>query len=62
MLGADWKQFDETFIDLIPNEVIINFYVFGSFVKYSIGGNMYSSLIVTKYESRCRGRNLKITK
>lgn len=42
VLSVDVGSLDEIFLYRLSNEMTVNFYVLGTFMKYRIGSNLYS--------------------
>lgn len=51
MMGAHWHEFEEPNSNLFKNKMVVYIYVFGTFMKYRIGGNVDGSLIIAKEKS-----------
>lgn len=51
MMCSNWHEFEKPSNNLITNETAIDFDMFGTFMEDRIGGNINSSLVVTKQES-----------
>ena len=54
MMSADWKKMNQTFLNLLANEMTIDLNIFGALMEYRIFCDFDSRLVITVNQSRTK--------